>query len=242
MLKKYTFKEIIPYLLFFICLLVGGGLFINNMSLRNQVAKLEKDKNGFEAERKMWNSNIDSLISEYNALEINDQRLKVSISESEHQYSSLKDEYNKYRNAPSKSVKSFTIRELDSFWSTKAAIPVRVINTSDSTVCFSIKSERGIVYEIVKGESASRQLQLANTLIDSCESINTKKDKRIDNLQAENDNLSLQILDKDKLTASYKKEAEIEKKANKKLARRRDAWKITSGALASLTAFILIFK
>jgi len=239
---KIKIKDIAPYILFFICLALGGWLFVSNMALRDKVATLQKDKSGLELERNLLNTNIDSLISEYKSLEISGQQQKVNLAISEQEYSILKNQYNKLRNTPVTAQKTLTVSELDSFWASKSYKPSRVITTTDTVASFTIKSEREIVSDLNQGVHSTSQLALANTLIDSCENISSRKDKYIDNLQAKNDNLSAQILYKDKLTTSYKKEAESEKKANKKLTRRRDAWKITSAGLASLATFILIFK
>ena len=128
------------------------------------------------------------------------------------------------------------------FGQNKINPPTRFIDGLDTFTVFTIQSERIIVYKLIDYTFCKTELKLANIIIDSCEKVNTAKENYIKLLEAETTNLKAQNIDKDKVATTYKKEAEIKEKDNKKLIKRKDGWKLSSVFLASLTTFILIFK
>ena len=118
---KDKIKKLTPYTFFILVFSIGLALLINGLVLRNTILKnkineMESERSVFEAERDILNKNIDSLITAYKSLELSSYQLKSNISLKEQEYKKLKNEYNKYRNGKKNNARSFTVHQLDSFW------------------------------------------------------------------------------------------------------------------------------
>lgn len=118
--------------------------------------------------------------------------------------------------------------------------PFRYIDKGDTLTVFRLQDERAIAYKIKQGQDCQENIVLADSVIRSADLVIAGKNKEINTLIQQKQNLTEQVATKTQIEETYKGEIKEKNHQIKRLKANGILYKITTGILLLSTTYFLI--